>query len=454
MADISALPDSVIVFILSFLRYPRLISCSRVSKRWYRLCYDISLWRKLWFSSSHSGKVTGSLVRRLVPRTNSYILSIDLEGCTSIDNEAVKYLSMFCPNVRKLSIKDCRLVSDRGCIALAQNSFKLTSLKLPMENITSKGLVAVVKNNQLLKRIYAYSRAVTQATLNCIAGNCADLETLIVYESCLDEDESGSIDALTDKMLITLADGCRKLKELTLRYNQVLLSDLSLVYAASKCRQIQQFVVDYCDRDHEITDIGVTALARFCDIRCLHLSNGQISDNALLVIAEYIPNIEDLSLEFSQVSDVGIFKLMQSCRKLESLVVHNSDNHERGITDASAFMIGHYACEDFRLLGIAFADITDKGLKYICENTELSSLSVSGCGKLSYAGLKSCFEDLGCIMSLDISFTEIVETDNQLLEMGQALPWLDSLDVTDCIGISREGISNFKARFPFCKVAV
>ncbi|XP_031567936.1 F-box/LRR-repeat protein 7-like [Actinia tenebrosa] len=452
MADITSLPDSVLVYVLSFLRYPILISSSRVCKRWRRLCYDASLWRKLWFYQRHASKVSCEVVRRLVPRKNSYIVSIDLEGCTLIEDEGVKLLSKNCPNLRKLYIKACQQVTDKGIIEIAQNCFKLLSVKLPMENVSSKGLVAVVKNNPHLKRIYAYSRAVTQKTLTAIASTCSDLETLIVYESCLKDHENSSMDVLTDAMLMTLAEGCGKLKEITLRYNQILLSDLSLVCLATKCRMLEQFVVDYCDLDYKITDVGLIALAKFCNISCLHISNGQISDNSLLVIAESVPNIEDLSLEFSKVSDIGIFKLMQQCQKLESLVIHSADNLDRRITDMSAYTIGTYASEDFRLLGIGFADITDKGLKFICENTDLSSLSVSGCSKLTFDGLKSCFDDLSGLMSLDLSFTDIIENDDHLLETGQSLPWLDSIDLTDCFAVSKEGIRIFKEKFPFCKV--
>lgn len=452
MADFSSLPDSVIVHILSFLRYPRLVLASRVCKRWQRLCFDSSLWRKLWFYRSHASKVTGELIRKFVPRRSSYILSIDLEGCSQINDDSVKYLAKNCPNLKKLSIKSCQLVTDQGIISIAQNCFKLISVKFPMDNVTSTGLVAIIKNNPHLKRIFAFSRAVTQKTIDTLSTNCADLETLIVYESCLKEHENSSIDALTDNMLINLARGCTKLKELTLRYNQILLTDLSLVYLATKCRDLEQFVIDYCDLDHKITDIGLIALANFCNVNCLHISNGQISDHSLVAIAERIPDISDLSLEFSKVSDIGVFRLMQKCQKLESLIIHSADNQDRRITDISAYAVGTYASEDFRMLGMGFADITDKGLKFICENTDLSSLSVSGCSKLSFEGLKACFDDLSGLMNLDISFTDIVQDDVQLLEIGGSLPWLDTIDLTDCFGISKDCIKVFKEKFPFCKV--
>ena len=452
MADLNTLPDSIIVHILSFLRYPNLVSTSGVCKRWRRLCFDSSLWRKLWFYPSHASKVSRELVRKLVPRRSSYIFSIDLEGCSQINDESIKFLARRCPNLKKLSIKTCHLVTDQGIIAIAQNCFKLLSVKFPMDNVTSKGLVAVVKNNPHLKRIFAFSRAVTQKSMDAISANCADLETLIVYESCLKEHENSSIDVITDNMLITLAKGCGKLKELTLRYNQILLSDLSLVCLAKKCRQLEQFVIDYCDLDYKITDIGLIALANFCNVKCLHISNGQISDHSLLAISERIPTLGDLSLEFSKVSDIGVFKLMQKCQKLESLVIHSADNQDRRITDISAYAIGTYASEDFRMLGIGFADISDRGLKFICENTDLSSLSVSGCSKLSFVGLKACFDDLSGLMSLDISFTDIIQNDIHLLEVGESLPWLDTIDLTDCFAISKECIGVFKEKFPFCKV--
>lgn len=452
MADINSLPDSVIVYILSFLRYPRLVSSSCVSKRWRRLCFDSSLWRKVWFYPSHASKVSGELVRNLVPRRSSYIFSIDLEGCSQINDESIKHLSKNCPNLRKLSIKSCQLVTDQGVISIAQNCFKLLSVKFPMDKITSKGLVAVIKNNPHLKRIYAFSRAVTQKTMDALSTNCADLETLIVYESCLKEHENSSIDAVKDNMLITLAKGCTNLKELTLRYNQILLTDLSLVCLATNCRKLEQFVIDYCDLDFKITDIGLIALANFCNIKCLHISNGQISDHSLLAISEKIPNITDLSLEFSKVSDIGLFRLMQKCQKLETLIIHSADNQDRRITDISAYAVGTYASEDFRMLGMGFADITDKGMKFICENTDLSSLSISGCTKLSFEGLKDCFDYLSGLMSLDISFTDIIQDDMQLIEIGESLPWLDTIDLTECFGIGKDCIKVFKEKFPFCKV--
>ena len=453
MASFTSLPDSVLIQILSYLDYPLLVRSTRVCSRWHRLAYDPSLWKTVSIRMKHASKVEEDTIARLIPYKTNLISSVNLTNCTGVKDVSLEHISLHCPNLRNLFLSGCHFITDIGIFALARNCNVLETVSIPLKNISEKALTSLVQNNPGVKKLYAYSIAVTENTIKAISTGCPELEKLIVYEASLEDDQRSSCDVLTDKMVRLLANGCRKLRKLTLRYNQVLVTDRSLASLAKRCRKLESFVIDYCDKDGGITDFGVCTIAQLCrNLKCLNISNGVITDVSLIVIADNLPCLEDLSLEFSEITDVGVYALMNRCEKLSRLIVHNSDSLETGITDNAACVIANYACDDFRSLGLGFADITDEGLKTICYNVELTFLSINGCSKLTYEGLRSCFCYLDGLWNLDISFTDIVNDGKQLLEIGDSLPYLDTLDITDCFGITQESVKAFKEKFPHCKV--
>lgn len=453
MASFTSLPDSVIIQILSFLDYPLLVRSTRVCTRWHRLCYDPSLWRSVHIRTKHASKIVDETIARLIPHKTNLISSVNLTDCSGLKDDSLVHISFNCPNLRKLFLIGCHFITDTGIFALARNCNVLETVSIPLRNISSKALVSLVENNPGIRKLYAYSIAVTENTIKAISTGCPQLEKLMVYEAPLDKNQRSSDDVLTDKMVHVLANGCSKLRKLTLRYNQVLVTDRSLAVLAERSQKLESFVVDYCDKIRGITDFGVCTIAQSCrNLKCLNISNGVITDVSLVVIATNLPGLEDLSLEFSEVTDVGVYAVMNRCEKLSRLIVHNSNSLETGITDNSACVIANYANDDFRSLGLGFADITDEGLKTICFNVDLASLCISGCRKLTYEGLKPCFDYLDCLWYLDISFTDIVFEEDQLLEIGDSLPCLETLDITDCFCISHESIKAFKEKFPDIKV--
>lgn len=453
MATFALLPDSVIIQIFSYLYYPSLVRNTRVCKRWHRLAYDPSLWKSVHLRDKHARKVEADTISRIIPRKTNLISSVYLTNCAGVKDVSLEHIALHCPNLKKLFLDGCDLITDSSIFTLARNCNSLETVSIPLRKISEKALTSLVKSNPGVKALYAYSIAVTENTVKVISRGCPDLEKLIVFEASLEDNQRSYTDALTDKMVRLLSNGCPKLKELTLRYNQVLVTDKSLSSLAKKCRKLESFVIDYCDKDGGITDFGVCTIAQLCrNLKCLNISNGVITDVSLIVIADHLPCLEDLSLEFSEITDVGVYALMNRCEKLSRLIVHNSNSLETGITDNAACVIANYASELFHSLGLGFAEITDEGLKTICYNVELTFLSINGCNKLTYEGLKSCFCYLDCLWYLDISFTDIVSEGEQLLEIGDSLPFLETLDITDCFSISQESVKAFKEKFPDCRV--
>lgn len=453
MANIEVLPESVIVYIFSFLPLRQLIRCSKVCKKWHNLCYDVTLWRKITFWNANQSKVTDDALKRLISRRTNCIQVIDLKDCELVTDVSLKRIATLCPSLRKLGIMGCRKITDQGLLAVASKCSSLYSVKVAVRNITEKSVAALINSNHNLVRLYAYSKAVTAKTFAQLMMFAHNLEVLVVYESHLDKDDSSKSDVLTDRMVACLAVGCPRLRKLVLHYNQVLVTDDALLSLSNKCPGMESLIIDYVDREDGITDIGVAALAKFCNIRQLSLANGRITDSACLFIARNLPNLEDLSLEFCRVTDTGIYSIMRSCENLRRLTVHSDGgDHENYITDLTARIIANFAHEDFFALGLGFSSLSNEGLKIITESTDLGALSVNGCEQITFKGLKESFNNLACLGYLDISFTDIIETTEQLLEIGKAFPWLHTLDLTDCFCVTKESLRQFKMKFPDCKV--
>ena len=453
MASVELLPDSIIVYVFSFLPLRQLIRCSKVCKKWHNLCYDVTLWRKITFWNTNQSKVTDDCLSRLISRRTNCIQVIDLKDCELVTDISLKRIATLCPNLRKLDILGCKKITDQGLLAVASNCSNLSSAKVAVRNITEKSVVALINSNSNLLRLYAYSRAVTSKTCTQLMMFAHQLEVLVVYESHLDKHDSSKSDVLTDRMVTCLAVGCRHLRKLVLHYNQVLVTDEALLSLSNKCPELESLIIDYVDREDGITDIGVAAVAKFCNLRRLNLSNGRITDSACLFIAKNLPNLEDLSFEFCRITDTGIYSIMRSCENLRRLTVHSDGgDHGNYITDLTARIIANFAHEDFFALGLGFSNLSNEGLRMITESTDLGALSLNGCEQITFKGLKESFDNLGCLGFLDISFTDIIETTEQLLEIGKSFPWLHTLDLTDCFCVTKESLRQFKIKFPDCKV--
>jgi hypothetical protein len=82
-----------------------------------------------------------------------------------------------------------------------------------------------------------------------------------------------------------------------------------------------------------VTDEGVAHLRSLKNLKMLHLSDSQITDKSLEVLAQ-LPRLERLSLQFNRFSDAGV-KRLATLRNLKDLWVCGKEDRPNEISDAS-----------------------------------------------------------------------------------------------------------------------
>lgn len=106
-------------------------------------------------------------------------------------------------------------------------------------------------------------------------------------------------------------------------------NDTNLKHVAKLNRLERFFAWDAKD----VTDIGVQHLRSLRNLTYVHISDSQITDLSLSVLAG-LPKLEGLSLQFNRFTDAGVVQL-RNLKHLKSLWVCGKQNRTNDITDAS-----------------------------------------------------------------------------------------------------------------------
>lgn len=118
-----------------------------------------------------------------------------------------------------------------------------------------------------------------------------------------------------------------------------------------------------------ITDAGVANLAGLKQLRELDLSNTEVSDQGLAVIAQ-LPRLETLQLAGTKITDEGVAQLAGLKHLRELNLAFNE-----GISDKSVASLSGL---NLRVLNLYGTQLGDAGLLGLCDMSQLESLYING----------------------------------------------------------------------------
>ena len=133
-----SLPDDVVVKIFSRLSAESLCACARVSRRFYFLAWEPTLWRNINFSGGESLDADFAIesVLKLLARDTggsevcSVVDRIVLNNSFRLTDVGLSVISRRCPDLRKLELRNCREVTNFGVQSIASRCTSLSSLNL------------------------------------------------------------------------------------------------------------------------------------------------------------------------------------------------------------------------------------------------------------------------------------------------------------------------------------
>ncbi|KAJ8453212.1 hypothetical protein Cgig2_008096 [Carnegiea gigantea] len=202
---------------------------------------------------------------------------------------------------------------------------KLTSLNLSYASLQSSDLSKLIGQCPNLQRLWVLD-CIEDSGLETLATSCKDLEELRVFPS--DPFGAEANVSLTERGLISVSEGCRKLNSVLYFCRQMTNAALNTI--ARNCPQMIRFrlcILEPHTPDYltlQPLDNGFGAIVEHCkELRRLSLS-GLLTDRVFECIGKYAKKLEMLSVAFAGDSDLGLHHVLSGCESLRKLEIRDS----------------------------------------------------------------------------------------------------------------------------------
>ncbi|UKZ83950.1 hypothetical protein TrVFT333_011765 [Trichoderma virens FT-333] len=342
---VNRLPNEILIGVFSKLSSTSdLYHCMLVSKRWARNAVDL-LWHRPACSNwknHHSICQTLGLEHPYF-HYRDFIKRLNLAALADKVNDGSVMPLAVCSRVERLTLTNCRGLSDTGLIALVENSSSLLALDISND------------------------KHITERSINAIATHCKRLQGLNI----------SGCENISNESMLTLAQNCRYIKRLKLN-ECVQLRDNAVLAFAEHCPNILEIDL------HQCVQIGngpiTSLLAKGNSLRELRLANCElIDDDAFLSLppTQVYEHLRILDLtSCSRLTDAAVGKIIDAAPRLRNLLLSKC----RNITDAAIHSIAKLG-KNLHYVHLGHcSQITDEGVSRL----------VRSCNRIRYIDLGCC----------------------------------------------------------------
>jgi Leucine Rich repeat len=219
-----------------------------------------------------------------------------------------------------------------------------------------------------------------------LARGCPNLRTAHLDLAC----------PLTVQSTMWLALYCPKLRHVLMP--EGCLSDESITALARGCRRLQSIEHKNINRNKDISDIGITELAMHCNElqRISFFLCELISDEGVSHLAQNCPQLNDIVLGGTNITDVGVIALARNCSHIRRLDVTNCKKcTSLGITEIAK------CCRNLTHLGVSGCVVNDAAMEEIAANCP--AIRTIGCRNCPGLGdFRGSFNKSHCLEAIDI----------------------------------------------------
>ncbi|KAL0932636.1 F-box and leucine-rich repeat protein grr1 [Colletotrichum truncatum] len=377
---VNRLPSEILISIFAKLNSSSdLFHCMLTCKRWAKNSVDL-LWHRPACTNwkNHSSICQTLQLENPFFAYRDFIKRLNLAATPLADriNDGSVIPLAVCTRVERLTLTNCRNLTDQGLTALVENSSSLLALDISGDE------------------------HISDVSIRTIAEHCKRLQGLNISGCRL----------ITNDSMIMLAENCRFIKRLKLN-ECAQLQDNAILSFADNCPNILEIDLHQCS---QIGNEPITALiAKGQSLRELRLAGCElIDDSAFLSLP---PNktydhlrILDLT-SCARLTDQAVQKIIEAAPRLRNLVLAKC----RNITDVAVNAISKLG-KNLHYLHLGHCGhITDEAVKRL----------VQACNRIRYI-------DLGCCTLL---------TDDSVMRLAQ-LPKLKRIGLVKCSNITDESV--------------
>jgi len=395
------------------------------------------------------------------------IRTLELRNCRGITDTGLLYVSIHAPALHVISIEGCFRITDKGIKRILKKcAGSLTSLNLSnCPRVTNRSLSRLTKAKDTLWELnlskldvitesaFAWMNKDTKIK-NLILDGCKLIDDAAVkfFSACtsLEILSMNGCHKITDKAVEMLADNCPGIHTLSLA-ECTHLTGASLK-SLTKFSKLQKLNLSSC------VGIEETAFKVFPrTITHLDLSRTYITDNSLTQIASQCPQLQEVFLNYCQVSK-SFTALAEKCHEI--LILH-ATNTKIGNAEVAALFsqLPRLAClilsdcpnindEAFasvdttplQILELDNCKIKDGALVNIAKLCHLTNLSLQGAGDITDNGLQN-LKSLKELRFLNLKGLPLITT-KSLKFLAAEIPKLLTIDLTDCKALVDIGLKD------------
>ncbi|KAG7290460.1 hypothetical protein NEMBOFW57_000462 [Staphylotrichum longicolle] len=295
----ASLPYELRVHVLSFFQPKELVRISRVSKEFYKICFDGQLWTRLDASEFYR-EIPAESLAKIIESAGSFVKDLNLRGCLQVEHyQRAEVVVKACRNLVNATLEGCRNFKRATLHSLLKANDKLAHLNLT-------GLPAV--NN---------------ATCKIISSSCPQLEVFNV-SWCKQMDARG---------IKFVVEGCSKLKDL--RAGEVRgFNNIDVAEAIFRTNNLERLVLAGCDG---LTDAALRTMIQGPDpeidyatgrpmvpprkLRHLDLTRcSRLSSAGVKTLGHLVPDLEGLQLSgVTHLTDAALEPILASTPRLTHL---------------------------------------------------------------------------------------------------------------------------------------
>jgi F-box/leucine-rich repeat protein 2/20 len=294
-----SMPHEIKVHVLSFLQPRELVRASRVSKEFYKMCFDGQLWTCFDASEFYKDIPADSLAKIIVA-AGPFVKDLNLRGCVQVEHyKRAEVMVKACRNLINATLEGCRNFQRNTLHNLLKSNEKLAHLNLT-------GLTAV-----------------TNTTCKIIAQSCSQLEMFNV-SWCKMMDARG---------IKSVVEGCPKLKDL--RAGEIHgFDNTDVALALFRTNNLERLVLAGCDdltdaafrtmlhgSGPEIDILSGRPLVPARRLRHLDLSRcTRLTDHGVRALGHLVPDLEGLQLAgITSLTDAALEPILASTPRLTHL---------------------------------------------------------------------------------------------------------------------------------------
>ncbi|XP_062182549.1 F-box/LRR-repeat protein 4-like isoform X2 [Phragmites australis] len=379
---------------------------------------------------------------------------LSLIWCSAISSTGLVRIAENCKNLTSLDLQAC-YIGDPGLIAIGEGCKLLSNLNLRfVEGTTDDGLIGLVKNcgQSLVSLAVATCVWMTDASLHAVGSHCPNLEILSLES-----------DRIQNEGVISIAKGCRQLKNLKLQcigagdealdaiglfcslleslslnnFERFTDRSLSSIAKARSCKKLARLKINGCQN---METAALEHIGRWCP-GLLELSLiycPRIQNSAFLEIGRGCSLLRSLYLvDCSRISDDAMCHIAQGCKNLKELSIRRG--YEIG--DKALISVAEN-CKLLRELTLQFCErVSDVGLTAVGESCSLQKLNLCGCQLITDSGLTAIARGCPDLVFLDISVLRIIG-DMALAEIGEGCPKLKEIALSHCPEVTDVGLGH------------